>query len=175
MLWRRQVDLEKVLAVRGFDLKRVLEMDPGFLDGDEEHEHDPSVFSVGIRQEGELDMNKLNAWLGKLLKEKGVDIFRMKGVLAISGMAAKFVFQVLPRRRSPPGPIRSPPLRSPARAVAAAHTPATWTPSPRSRPPIQGVHMLFDGQPLDDQVWAEGEKKVSPPRPPPPRGASRLC
>jgi G3E family GTPase len=35
----------------------------------------------------------VNTWLGSLLREKGVDIFRAKGVLAISGMSAKFVFQ----------------------------------------------------------------------------------
>ena len=38
-------------------------------------------------------MDKMNEWLGKLLKEKGTDIYRMKGVLAIEGEAKKFVFQ----------------------------------------------------------------------------------
>jgi G3E family GTPase len=38
-------------------------------------------------------MDKMNEWLGELLKEKGADIYRMKGVLAIQGEANKFVFQ----------------------------------------------------------------------------------
>ena len=57
------------------------------------HEHDDEVTSVGITTPGDLDDKKLNAWLGKLLREKGVDIFRMKGVLSIKGEDRRFVFQ----------------------------------------------------------------------------------
>ena len=35
----------------------------------------------------------LNAWLGELLRERGVDIFRMKGFLSIAGDSNRFVFQ----------------------------------------------------------------------------------
>ena len=58
-----------------------------------DHEHDESVGSVGITENGELDDKRLNAWLGTLLRDKGQDIFRMKGVLAIAGMEQRFVFQ----------------------------------------------------------------------------------
>jgi G3E family GTPase len=57
------------------------------------HEHDDEVSSVGITAVGELDSTKLNRWLGQLLRTKGPDIFRMKGVLAIQGQARRFVFQ----------------------------------------------------------------------------------
>jgi G3E family GTPase len=57
------------------------------------HEHDDEVTSVGITTPGDLDDKKLNVWLGKLLREKGVDIFRMKGVLSIKGEDRRFVFQ----------------------------------------------------------------------------------
>ncbi|MBK7450202.1 MAG: GTP-binding protein [Anaerolineales bacterium] len=57
------------------------------------HEHDDEVTSVGITTPGDLDDKKLNAWLGKLLREKGVDIFRMKGVLSIKDEDRRFVFQ----------------------------------------------------------------------------------
>lgn len=57
------------------------------------HVHDTTISSVGIQEEGELDMDKLNAWIGDLLKTKGADIYRMKGVFAIKGMENKFVFQ----------------------------------------------------------------------------------
>ena len=43
-----------------------------------QHEHDDEVSSVAIEADGDVNSNKLNAWLGKLLREKGVDIFRMK-------------------------------------------------------------------------------------------------
>ena len=57
------------------------------------HEHDETVTSVGIHLEGEVDGKKLNAWLSKLLQEKGVDIFRMKGILSVKGEDRRFVFQ----------------------------------------------------------------------------------
>jgi G3E family GTPase len=48
---------------------------------------------VGITLAGDLDAKKLNLWMSKLLQEKGVDIFRMKGVLSIKGVPNRFVFQ----------------------------------------------------------------------------------
>ena len=35
----------------------------------------------------------MNAWLSKLLAEKGIDIFRMKGFLSIADNPRRFVFQ----------------------------------------------------------------------------------
>jgi hypothetical protein len=46
---------------------------------------DCSVTSVGIVSEGSADMRKLNAWLSGLLQERGPDLFRSKGILAIHG------------------------------------------------------------------------------------------
>jgi G3E family GTPase len=57
------------------------------------HTHDDTVTSVGIETEGTVDKNKFNAWLGKLLREQGVDIFRSKGILNIKGDDKRFVFQ----------------------------------------------------------------------------------
>jgi G3E family GTPase len=107
------IDLTKVLNVGGFDLKRALELEPDFLkaseedhDHDHEHEHageeheaehdhhhDEDVTSVGIRAPGDLDEKKLSDWLGTLLRTKGQDIFRMKGILAVKGREMRFVFQ----------------------------------------------------------------------------------
>lgn len=58
-----------------------------------DHEHDSSVTSVGIVLPGDLDGKRLNAWMSKLLQEKGQDIFRMKGVLSLKGDGQRFVFQ----------------------------------------------------------------------------------
>jgi len=57
------------------------------------HTHDDSVTSVGIDVVGECDPDRLNCWLSDLLTDKGEDIFRMKGVLAIKGQPMRFVFQ----------------------------------------------------------------------------------
>ena len=42
---------------------------------------------------GDLDADRLNAWLSGLLRDRGQDIFRSKGVLAIAGMDERYVFQ----------------------------------------------------------------------------------
>jgi G3E family GTPase len=58
-----------------------------------DHEHDDEVGSVGITSPGELDGEKLNTWIGELLRTKGNDIFRSKGVLAVKGSPNRLVFQ----------------------------------------------------------------------------------
>ena len=49
--------------------------------------------SLAIVQPGEVDGGLVAAWLETLLREKGADIFRMKGVLAIADCARKCVYQ----------------------------------------------------------------------------------
>ena len=68
-------------------------MEPDFLDEDGEHQHDSSITSVGLKASKPLDMVAINGWLTELLASKGVDIFRMKGILHIEGQERKFVFQ----------------------------------------------------------------------------------
>ena len=58
-----------------------------------QHEHDDEVGSVAIEKEGDVDPAKIDAWLGKLLFERGVDIFRMKGFISLAGDSRRFVFQ----------------------------------------------------------------------------------
>ena len=58
-----------------------------------QHEHNDEVGSIAIEKEGDVDINKLNTWLGKLLCERGVDIFRMKGFVSIADDPRRFVFQ----------------------------------------------------------------------------------
>jgi G3E family GTPase len=89
---RADVPLERILDIGAFDLGRAEELDPAFLE-DTEHQHDQSVTSVGFEVVGELDVDRLNEWLGTLLRERGVDIFRSKGVLAIAGSEHEYVFQ----------------------------------------------------------------------------------
>jgi len=84
---------KELLNIGSFDLKRTLEMDPEFLDTEGEHEHDQSVSSTSYKFKGELNVNKLNRWIGILIRTKANDLFRYKGVLAVKGMKNKFVFQ----------------------------------------------------------------------------------
>ena len=57
------------------------------------HEHDDDVTSVGIQQPGDLDGKRLNDWISQLLRTKGGDIYRMKGVLSVKGSNKRLVFQ----------------------------------------------------------------------------------
>ena len=87
------IDPANLINIGSFDLERTLEMDPEFLDTEAEHEHDQRVTSTSAKFAGELNVNKLELWIGKLLREKSVDLFRYKGVLAVKGMDEKYVFQ----------------------------------------------------------------------------------
>jgi G3E family GTPase len=57
------------------------------------HTHDAEIGSVGIHLDGAVDGDRLDKWIGALLREKGNDIFRMKGILNIEGSDNRFVFQ----------------------------------------------------------------------------------
>jgi G3E family GTPase len=87
-----EIGMEALLDVQAFDLNRALTIDPSFLE-ETAHEHDESVYSVAIVEPGAVNGNKLNDWLGELLRTQGTDIFRMKGILNIAGEDRRFVFQ----------------------------------------------------------------------------------
>ena len=87
------IDPANLINIGAFDLDRTLEMDPEFLDTEAEHEHDQRVTSTSSKFVGELNVNKLQAWIGKLMQEQGEDLFRYKGVLSVKGMDEKYVFQ----------------------------------------------------------------------------------
>jgi G3E family GTPase len=87
-----EIDLDKILNIKAFDLKRITsELDPQFLE-DQEHQHDLSVTSVGIRFEGGISMMLLQEFISELMQTKGVDLFRYKGILDIKGSNKKYVF-----------------------------------------------------------------------------------
>ena len=87
------IDPSELIGIGSFDLEKTLEMDPEFLDTDAEHEHDQNVTSISSKFKGELNVNKLERWIGELMQTKAEDLFRYKGVLAVKGMDEKFVFQ----------------------------------------------------------------------------------
>lgn len=57
------------------------------------HSHEEDVSSVGISTPGDLDGKKLNDWISELLRTKGNDLYRMKGVLSVKGSDKRLVFQ----------------------------------------------------------------------------------
>ena len=57
------------------------------------HTHDNTVSSIGIDIPGSADYEKFNEWLGNLLRTKGTDIFRSKGIVSIKDRKDRVIFQ----------------------------------------------------------------------------------
>lgn len=88
-----RVDAKKLINVNAFSLDRIVEMDPGFLEIDAEHQHDKSISSISFKFDGEMNKNRLHWWIGETMQNVGNDLFRYKGILAIKGSPKKYVFQ----------------------------------------------------------------------------------
>ncbi|KAL3903028.1 MAG: hypothetical protein SGILL_010603 [Bacillariaceae sp.] len=88
-----KVSPKELLNLQAFELQRVLDFDPEFLDEDAEHEHDATVSSVGVKVEGDVNYQMLQLWIQRLIVEDGANLYRYKGVLAVKGFDTKFIFQ----------------------------------------------------------------------------------
>lgn len=88
---RCAIPLDDVLGINAFDLKDVLSVDPNIL-ADITHEHDADITSAAIRMAGAVDDNALNAWLNRLVQEKGKDLLRYKGIVHLIDEPRRFVF-----------------------------------------------------------------------------------
>jgi G3E family GTPase len=84
--------MAELLDRGAFDLNRILEIEPDFL-GEDTHEHDDAITSVSLRADRPLDAEKFNAWISDLLRLRGVDILRSKGILDLKNSPNRFVFQ----------------------------------------------------------------------------------
>jgi G3E family GTPase len=56
------------------------------------HVHDEEIGSVGIEALGEVDAQAFDAFMNGLLRDRGQDLFRTKGILAIAGQPHRYVF-----------------------------------------------------------------------------------
>ncbi len=57
------------------------------------HTHDDRVKSFTLQANGDLDLEKVNAWLEELLAKESDHLYRMKGFLAIKGVKQKYLLQ----------------------------------------------------------------------------------
>jgi G3E family GTPase len=142
---RCQVALSDVLERGAFDLDRILEIEPAFLEGKEngdghdhhhdhdhdhghdhdhksadhhgglKHYHDEDMQSISLKSDKPLDADKFFPWVEDLVQKEGPNILRCKGILAFKGDDERFVFQ--------------------------------------------GVHMIIDGD--HQRPWKEDEKRQS--------------
>jgi G3E family GTPase len=137
---RCRIALPEVLGRNAFDLDRILEIEPQFLDqgdhhhhdhehdddhhhgGDHRHHggalrhyHDEEMQSFSLTSELPLDPDRFFPWVQDLVQRKGLDILRCKGILSFKDDDERFVFQ--------------------------------------------GVHMILDGD--HQRPWNENEKRES--------------
>jgi len=89
---RCDVPLDDILGLQAFDLTRVLQIEPDFLEA-HDHEHDEAVTSLSLTADRPLEPERFMSWFQRLLAERGQDILRSKGILDFRGERERFVVQ----------------------------------------------------------------------------------
>ena len=133
---RCAIPLPEVLGRNAFDLDRILDIEPTFLEegnghdhhhghdhghahdhdhGGLKHYHDEHMQSFSVRIDKPLDADKFFPWIQNLVAQEGPKILRCKGILSFKDDPERFVFQ--------------------------------------------GVHMILDGD--HQRPWQDGEERVS--------------
>jgi G3E family GTPase len=112
---RCQVALADVLDRGAFDLDRILDIEPDFLEAGDAHDHDhdhhhghdhhhdhghglkhyhdEDMQSLSLRTDKPLDPNRFMPWLQNLVASEGQKILRSKGILAFHDDDDRYVFQ----------------------------------------------------------------------------------
>ena len=86
--------LELLLGAGSFRLENILAKEPGLLEEDPNaHEHDASIGSVSLSTRTPIDPRKFSEWMRSLMRDKGQDIFRSKGILEIAASDKRYIFQ----------------------------------------------------------------------------------
>jgi G3E family GTPase len=140
---RAQIPLNEILERNAFDLDRILDIEPTFLEGKDhdhdhdhhdhdhdhdhhhdhghdhhgglKHYHDEEMQSISLKTDKPLDADKFFPWVEDLVQKEGPNILRSKGILSFKDEDRRFVFQ--------------------------------------------GVHMILDGD--HQRPWKEDEKRQS--------------
>jgi G3E family GTPase len=111
---RAKIDIAEVLGRNAFDLDRILDIEPAFLEAEDVHEHghdhdhghdhahhhgglkhyhDEDMQSVSIKTTKPLNPDKFFPWVQDLVATEGKDILRCKGILNFKDDPERFVFQ----------------------------------------------------------------------------------
>jgi G3E family GTPase len=117
---RAQIPLNEVLGRNAFDLDRILDIEPQFLESDDhdhhhhdhdhdhdhhhdhdhahahgglKHYHDEEMQSLSLKSEKPLDPEKFFPWVQNLVATDGPSILRSKGILSFKDDPERFVFQ----------------------------------------------------------------------------------
>jgi len=91
---RGDVPIDKLLGLAAFDLQRVLQSVPDFLEEDS-HTHNEHLTSISLSVAAPLDARKFNTWIGHILQTEGANILRTKGILSYKNEDRRFAFQAV--------------------------------------------------------------------------------
>jgi G3E family GTPase len=116
---RSNVSLTAILGRGGFDLNRITELEPDFLNPahgeaghvhdehcghdhhehpdhhEHDHQHDHGIRSISLRTDRPMDRRKVARWLTALTKNQGPDILRAKGIIDVKDNNRRLVFQAV--------------------------------------------------------------------------------
>jgi G3E family GTPase len=115
---RAKIALDEVLGRNAFDLDRILDIAPDFLESEDDHDHhhahghdhhhghdhehahrglkhyhDEDMQSVSLKSDKALDPDKFFPWVQNLVQTDGPNILRCKGILSFRNDDERFVFQ----------------------------------------------------------------------------------
>jgi len=114
---RAQIPLGEVLDRKAFDLERILDIEPEFLNAGEhdhghdhdhhdhdghdhahahgglKHYHDEDMQSIALKTDRPLDPDKFFPFIQNLTQAEGPNILRSKGILSLKDDPQRFVFQ----------------------------------------------------------------------------------
>ncbi len=86
------IPIAEVLDRNAFDLDRIMEVEPDFLETGHHHHHDDEMISFSFRA-GEVDPDRFMPWISDLTQREGASILRCKGIVAFPKEPKRFVFQ----------------------------------------------------------------------------------
>ena len=112
---RANVALDTVLGRGGFDLERIVLLEPDFLGSDQraahgeaghvhdehcthdhhDHTHDSDILSISLVSHVPMDRSRVSEWLTQMVATQGQDILRAKGIIDVKDEPRRLVFQAV--------------------------------------------------------------------------------
>lgn len=83
---------DQLLGIQRFSLPALLEIEPGLLEDEHDHEHDDSITSFSVIEPRPLNAKQFDRWINQLVINSGKELMRMKGILNLQGESRQFTF-----------------------------------------------------------------------------------
>ncbi|RNA69959.1 CobW family GTP-binding protein [Alteribacter keqinensis] len=84
------VVIKDLLNKFSFDLHEKRLIEPSELNS---HHLDPDITAIVLTSENDMDMTAFEKWFGRIIDEKGEQMYRYKGIISAAGFEKRIVFQ----------------------------------------------------------------------------------